>query len=144
MLKESKFGIDKMTTLLWLDDLRDPLRDTHWVEDFSPITPDAVIWVKTVERFASYINTYGLPDAICFDHDLGEDEAKENVTNGMNKKAARAKKKLAKSGMDAAKWLIDFCIDNDKDLPLWNIQSANPVGKENINGILTSYKKHRL
>jgi hypothetical protein len=29
------------------------------------------------------------------------------------------------------------------DLPMWDIQSANPVGRDNINGILNNYKKFR-
>ena len=60
----------------------------------------------------------------------------------MNKKKAREVKKLAKSGYDCAKWLVDYCIDNDTQIPYWNVQSANPVGKENINGLLINAKKH--
>jgi hypothetical protein len=34
-------------------------------------------------------------------------------------------------------------MDRDLDLPLWSVQSANPVGRQNIDGILNNYKKHR-
>jgi hypothetical protein len=61
---------------------------------------------------------------------------------GFNKKKAREVKKLAKSGYDCAKWLVDYCIDHDLQIPDLNIQSANPVGKENINGLLNNAKKH--
>ena len=47
----------------------------------------------------------------------------------MNKKKARSIKKTKKSGMDAARWLVDYCMDSDLDLPEWDIQSANPVGQ---------------
>jgi hypothetical protein len=60
----------------------------------------------------------------------------------VGKKKARELKKLAKSGFDCAKWLVDYCIDNKFQIPEWNIQSANPVGKENINGLLNNAKKH--
>ena len=61
--------------------------------------------------------------AIFFDHDLGEDK------NG--------------TGYDAAKWLVDYCMENGEiDVPDWGIQSANPVGRDNINSLLKNYRKH--
>jgi hypothetical protein len=47
------------------------------------------------------------------------------------------------TGYDCAKWLVDYCMDNDLDLPYWDIQSANPVGKTNINSIMNNYRKFR-
>jgi hypothetical protein len=33
-------------------------------------------------------------------------------------------------------------MDNgDIDVPKWSIQSANPVGRQNINSILSNYRK---
>ena len=43
-------------------------------------------------------------DAICLDHDLGEE----------------------KSGYDIAKYIVDRCIDEGKKLPEFASQSANP------------------
>jgi hypothetical protein len=131
-----------MKTLLWLDDIRNPLED-GWLA-FSPIEdPFEVIWVKGYNGFIEYIEKNGLPTAICFDHDLGEDIARERVSGGMSKRGARKLKRETLSGMDCAKWLVDYCIDNDLDLPKYNIQSANPVGKDNINGLLVNYNKVR-
>lgn len=106
--------------LLWLDDLRDPFDlKMDWLKH-SPIGKEAeVIWVKTAAEFRSWILENGLPEAICFDHDLGEDT----------------------SGYDCAKWLVEYCLDHQQDLPLWNCQSANPVGKENINKLLLSFMR---
>lgn len=106
--------------LLWLDDYRNPLsKDIDWLV-FSPIGRDCEIhWVKDYYQFTNWITRIGLPTGICFDHDLGENE----------------------SGYDAAKWLIEYCQFNNKELPLWSCQSANPVGKDNINSILNNYKK---
>lgn len=124
--------------LLWLDDIRDPFKDDWLV--FSPIEqPFETIWVKSYNEFVSWIIANGLPDAVCFDHDLGEDVAKLKVAKGMSKRQARKEKKLSKSGMDCAKWLVEYCMDRKLKLPKWNIQSANPVGKENIDGLLKSY-----
>lgn len=47
-----------------------------------------------------------------------------------------------KTGMDCAKWLVDFCIDNELILPDWYGHSMNPVGRENIDVYLRNYRKH--
>jgi len=118
-----------MKKLLWLDDIRDPNTD-NWLE-FSPISkPYDVIWVKKYREFISWIEENGLPDAICFDHDLSDIH--------INKSTYKEK-----TGYDCAKWVVDYCIDNDKELPLYNIQSANPVGKANIDGYFQSFLKNR-
>ena len=107
-----------MKTLLWIDDIRDPL-ENDWLV-FSPIGRDVgVHWVKSYSEFTEWVMKNGLPNAICFDHDLGG----------------------KKDGYDCAKWLVDYCIDNCKKLPDYAIQSANPVGKENIDKLLKNYLK---
>jgi hypothetical protein len=133
----------KFKNLLWLDDLRNP-HEGKWIEEFAPdyLNSGSIIWVLNYEEFIEWIRKNGLPEMICFDHDLGEDVAIKLVSKGFNKKKAREVKKLAKSGYDCAKWLVDYCIDHDLQIPDWNIQSANPVGKENINGLLINAKKH--
>jgi hypothetical protein len=118
-----------MKTLLWLDDVRDPFEyldaedgPIGWLV-FSPLShPFKTIWVKSYDEFTQWIEANGLPDGICFDHDISSEE---------------------KTGYDAAKWLCNYCDDKNLSLPLWNIQSANPVGKENIKSYLTNYAKHR-
>jgi hypothetical protein len=136
-----------MKTLLWLDDIRDPFEnDGEWLV-FSPFAGARdfkTIWVKSYEEFCNWIKENGLPDGICFDHDLGEDVAIEMVKNGTNKKVARKVKKELPSGFDCAKYVVEYCIKHDVDIPRYNIQSANPVGKDNINGLLQSYSKFRL
>lgn len=107
----------RLKRLLWLDDYRNPL-ENDWLV-FSPIGRDVeVSWVKSYKEFVSWVHLNGLPDGICFDHDLGEE----------------------KTGYDAAKWLVEYCLDYNLDLPKWNIQSSNPVGKENIECLLENFK----
>jgi hypothetical protein len=133
-----------MKTLLWLDDIRDPFaNDGEWLV-YSPIMmPYEVIWVKNYEEFITWIGKHGLPDAICFDHDLGLDEVHEKRT--MSKRALKRHRKTPdyKTGYDCAKWLVDYCIDNQQAPPQYGIQSANPVGRENIDGLLKNFIKHR-
>lgn len=112
-----------MKKLLWLDDIRDPFENNGEWLIFSPLEqPYEVIWIKSYVDFVDYINNNGLPDGICFDHDLGDENEK--------------------TGYDCAKYLVDYCLDKNLVLPLYNIQSANPVGKDNINGLLINYNKY--
>ncbi|MBI3503058.1 MAG: hypothetical protein HY063_14825 [Bacteroidetes bacterium] len=96
-------------------------------------SPFETIWVKSYSEFVEWITSNGLPSAICFDHDLGE-----------RRDAIKYEKMCSeKTGYDCAKWLVEYCLDNNiKEIPKWNIQSANPVGKENINGLLLSFLKN--
>ena len=110
-----------MQILLWLDDARNPF-EHDWL-NFSPIGKDVhVEWVMTQQDFQDYIMVNGLPDAICFDHDLG-------TGNG--------------DGYECAKWLCEYCMTFNKELPKYAIQSANPVGKENIDRYLKNFIKSR-
>lgn len=114
-------------TLLWLDDFRNPFTN-DWVLRFSPIGEDVIIiWVKTYKDFTSWITTNGLPDAICFDNDLGD----FSTING---------ELIEKTGYDCAKWIVEYCLDNDKEAPLFNIQSDNTPAIENIFKLLTNFK----
>ena len=105
--------------LIWLDDYRNPF-EGDWL-NFSPIGKDVkVIWVKNYIDFILWIIKNGMPDGICFDHDLGEEL----------------------TGYDCAKWVCDYCLNNNLKLPLYSVQSANPVGKLNIEMLMNNYKKY--
>lgn len=108
-------------TLLWLDDCRDPKdKKIDWLV-FSPIGRQVnVVWCQNYDLFCEYISNHKMPDAICFDHDLGE----------------------GPSGYDAAKFLVEYCMDNNAPLPEFASQSSNPTGRENIISLLTNFKKH--
>lgn len=117
-----------MKTILWLDDLRNPFKEHQvsikWVclkclgIDIKDVD---VVWVKTQSEFENYIKENGLPDFISFDNDLG-------IGNG--------------EGYDCAKFLVEYCLDNDLNIPLFYSHSANPVAKDNIEGLLTNFEEH--
>ena len=133
-----------MKKLLWLDDVRNP-SEMYWILNYSPIGNLVdVFWVKSYQEFVDWINVNGLPDGICFDHDLADEHYRKSMydkdkhynnyyTNGTFKE---------KTGYDCALWLTDYCIDNKVKLPKYSIQSMNPVGKENIDGLLKNYIKN--
>ena len=110
-----------MKALLWLDDVRDPFdKKIDWLV-FSPIGRNInVIWVKNYEEFVHYVMVNGLPDAICFDHDIADEEM---------------------TGYDCAKFLVKYHIIMGGKFPKYAIQSSNPVGKKNIDLYLKDYIK---
>ena len=133
-----------MKILLWLDDMRDPFLG-DWLLSYAPDFDDNrenVVWVKNYEDFITWITDNGLPYKVAFDHDLGQDVADANVANGMSKRKSRKEKKGIKDGKDAANWMVDYCLDNEKDIPFFTIQSANPTGADNIRGLLLGAMKH--
>lgn len=107
---------------MWIDDLRDPF-DGNWIKKYSPIGTDVqVVWVMSYEGFVHWINNYGMPDAICFDHDLGGIDDKDE-----------------KTGLDCAKYLVSYCMDKNIDVCPFNVHSSNPVGAKNIRSYLNNY-----
>jgi len=107
-----------MKTLLWLDDSRDPFT-SDWLI-FSPIKrPFQTIWVQNYEDFCDWLRTNGIPDAVCFDHDLGTET----------------------TGYDAAKFLCAQCELLNVAVPLYSMQSANTVGRDNIRSYIENFKR---
>lgn len=83
---------------------------------------DELEWeiVRYYKEFVEIIQKCGLPETISFDHDLGDD----------------------KTGFDCAKWLINYCIDNKKELPAdIFIHSMNTAGSLNILSLFNTYFK---
>lgn len=115
-----------LTDILWIDDMRDPLTNewTNWfIKNVGAISSDVFCWVKNFDEFKEYIDSYGLPRVICFDHDLGE--TGENERNGLT----------------CAKYLVEYCMEHNLDIPEYCCQTSNPVGKENISLFLNNYIK---
>ena len=101
-------------TKLYLDDERTP-------------KGEGFIIVRDFTMFVTHIALSGMPDYISFDHDIASyDEDGNELT-----------------GMDAAKFVVNWCINNNIKCPDFNVHSANPVGADNINSLLTNFKKHQ-
>ena len=118
-------------TILWLDDMRNPLtyfnktgkaaqsgafirNNKYYSNVFNKYKPNFV-WVKNIQEFTNYTKTHGLPDLVSFDHDLGV---------GLEK------------GAVCANWLVDYCKKTNQQLPKCYAHSANPNGIREINQIL--------
>jgi len=104
---------------LFLDDVRRPISAyTYTKNDIYLIDWHVVI---NYNQFVAKILNSGVPEIISFDHDLAED----------------------KSGTDCARWLINYCINNDKKLPKQiYIHSMNTEGRADIKSLFTTYYKY--
>lgn len=67
--------------------------------------PRPVVVCRSFDEAVNVVREHGLPDHVCFDHDLGPD---------------------SKTGHDFAKWLVDWVMDEDTfDIPpAFNILST--------------------
>lgn len=129
-----------MKRVIWIDDERDPYQMIYYrgdkIERYRTCLPRDfvkqsqsdheydVIWIRDYDQFIDYIyhnidRFDELDTCICFDHDLGHDM----------------------TGMDCAKYLIDYIISTNDIVPYYEVHSNNPAGKENIISYIESYKK---
>lgn len=103
---------------MYLDDIR------------TPITNYDVI-VRSFDKAVEYVKQNGIPKFISFDHDLGCDE------NG----------NVLKNGHDFAKWLVKMDLEDKYKFPedfSFNVHSANPIGRNNIEAILNNYLQFKI
>ena len=133
------------TTLLFLDDYRMPIDCASYMHrkhvDCTIYHKDWNI-VRSYLQFVNWIKENGLPNIISFDYDLADvEELKEDLPIeewfdlDSNKEY---------TGMDCAKWLVNYCLDNNQPLPGYLIHSVNPTGAENIEGLFVSFLKNTL
>lgn len=121
-IKEAKAGV-----LIWIDDIRDPQEPTwqNWIKKNFGTNDFDITWVKSYKEFVDFVDKNGLPSNVSFDHDLGNVEDPDNE----------------KTGYDCAKYIVDYCMNNDRDIPNYRIQSDNGPGRENIDKYLQNYHK---
>lgn len=136
-----------MTYRLFLDDIRNP-SDAYSYTGFKPYVEEHWKIVRSYDQFVSFITrNYELHDAmpsiIGFDHDLAlEHYAPKEHWDDKYDAWAESQGFKEKTGMDCAKWLVEFCMDNNLKLPDYFVHSMNPAGAKNITSLLENYKKH--
>jgi hypothetical protein len=135
-----------MGYLLFLDDIRVPLDCCTYMMNPDFYQNNEFVIVRDYNEFTNYIETNGLPDIISFDHDLADSHyTPEYLWDDYEKSKAwqDAQVHTEKTGYDCAKWLIDYCIENNLNCPEYTCHSMNPVGKDNIMGVLDNFKKYQ-
>ena len=80
---------------------------------------------RSSKETIEYLTRYGCPDYISFDHDLGGQD----------------------TSMIIVKWMVEMDLDMSGEfIPYgfeYNVHSANPVGKANLEGYLKCYLSTR-
>ena len=117
---------------LFLDDFRSP--EDAYLFRLNPIymTEHWVI-VRNYNEFINYIDEHGVPEICSFDHDLALEHYESHQEYDQY---------TEKTGYHCAKWLIYYCIDNNKKLPATIlIHSMNVAGSLNIKSLFESYYK---
>lgn len=121
------------------------LDDTRNLDMIYP-NDNPVEWsiVRDYHQFVNYIQKYGLPTFISFDHDLGLEHVKFYFNNGghENPPDPSTASFTEKTGYDACKWLVDYCVEKNVNLPEFHVHSHNPIGAANIRDYLKNAKKH--
>ena len=132
---------------LFLDDIRIPKDAINLI----PTNFNRFYWendwdiVRNYDEFVLHIEMNGVPEFVSFDHDLGEisyeipaNEILKMSDDDMLEKFGV----IEKTGLDCAKFLVEYCADENIALPDYLVHSANPAGKENIEKFLENAKKH--
>jgi hypothetical protein len=102
-----------------------PHRYQLFIDDLRKPASGSWVVARTSHEAIALLENWGCPDVISFDHDLGGDDTAMAVV-----------KKMIEMDMDAEGRFIpaDF---------KYLVHSANPVGRENIVGLLQSYLTSR-
>ena len=118
---------------LFLDDVRVPT-DVTWAN----IPADQhYSLVRNYKEFVDLITLRGLPKFVCYDHDLAD----THYGHGLNNNEIPYESYKEKTGYDAAKWLVNYCMERRIKHPPYVVHSMNPIGKQNIESYINSYNK---
>lgn len=123
-----------MEKYLLLDDIRDCQMTFNITKNSIYLLNDWDI-VRNYDEFINYILKNGLPSVISFDHDLADEHyvPSEYWDNyDLSKEFQESQSYREKTGNDCAKWLLEYCYENNLKLPQCMVHSANPVGADNI------------
>jgi hypothetical protein len=131
--------MNKLTYNLFLDDIRFPKDCFDYTHQAIYIDVEWTI-VRGYDEFVKMIETNGIPEAISFDHDLGVEHYSHQYDE--ENTPVPYDQYIEKTGYHCAKWLIEYCIDNKKEIPQKiYIHSWNKTGSQNIESLFTTYEK---
>ena len=114
-----------MDYILFLDDVRFPVDAKKAFN-----TDEIVIIARSMDDAVWYVERYGVPHQIHFDHDLADEHYGKDTGE--------------KTGFTFAKWFCDWVMDNNITLPdnfYYHVHSINPVGSENIRKYMENFLK---
>ena len=131
------FAGDLWNYKLFLDDNR----DVHWIyPEGHELNSGKWRVARNYNEFVKIILFHGLPKFVSFDHDLSECAVKECLRAIDKNDEYNYNRVFEKTGLDCAKYLIEYCQKNSLTLPEYKVHSANPLGTENIKAILKRFE----
>src|SRR4051812_24062717 len=94
-----------------------------FLDDIRDPPNDTWTVARSYREAVELVQHQGFPETVSFDHDLGD----------------------GPTGMDFAHWLVAFDLDHNvmPDKFTFQVHSANPVGRDNIVGLLDQYIRWR-
>ena len=110
-----------MSYNLFIDDERVPYNPSEWVV------------VRTSQEAIKYVEVHGMPQRLTLDHDLGMISALSDE----NDKTYIVEDTV----MIFLKWLSRTYWDGEAAIPEYTVHSANPVGRNNIQSYMESWKR---
>lgn len=113
---------------IFLDDIRFPNMSHNENKGLGVDYSSTNTWVilRDYFEFVDFVKTnFNKIKLVSFDHDL--------ACYGENGREF--------TGKDAADFLINYCLDNNKQFPSWYVHSDNTSGKNNIICAITNYLK---
>lgn len=135
----------ELTYNLFLDDIRCPEECNLYKTKYMPLNRAVYTqepW-KIVRNYAEFVlaiktelSVGRFPKLVSFDHDLAD-------IHYDPKTWTETFTYLEETGKDAARWFVQFCIDNDLELPECIVHSMNPIGAERIYNELQDYYRFK-
>lgn len=125
---------------LFLDDFRHPYDAFNIWKDTDFLKLKWVI-VRSHDEFIKIItNRFSdgeWPEIISFDHDLDDEHYEIGEKTGY-KEFDYSLTKIP-TGFHTAQWIVNFCKENDIDLPKFKVHSQSTVGRQNITTVLEEF-----
>ena len=111
---------------IFLDDERNP-EDVTWLQYDKDVVWSVVRTKVQFDELVKLTSLLGQTFVVSFDHDI------QDFKDGVEQ-----------TGYDCLKSLVDFCLDNEKPLPVCFFHTQNPVGKSNMVSYYENAKKHLI
>jgi hypothetical protein len=131
---------------LFLDDVRVPTDCVNYMRNADYTNLDWVI-VRSHEEFVNEVEDRfrkgEFPNIVSFDHDLADEHYDPKMYHGDEAYNEASVNFREKTGLDSAKWFVQFCIDFDLQLPPCLVHSMNPVGANRIKQTLLDYERFK-
>lgn len=134
---------------LFLDDIRHPYDCINYRTKLMPeskamYSQSAWVIVRDYEEFVKVITEKfemgEFPELMSFDHDLADSHYDPSMYGHTGEYPETFDEK---TGNDCAKWFLDFCIENEMEMPNFIVHSMNPVGAERIQNTLLDWYKYQ-